>query len=51
LYKFRCYITVDARYRVLAKLKYDPNVHDKQRYDLSVLLGHCNAQPYQLMES
>ena len=41
----------DARWRVLAKFKYYPDVHDKQRYDLGVLLGHCRVQPCQLMES
>jgi len=35
----------------LAKFKYYPDVHDKQRYDLGLLLGHCRAQAFQLMES
>jgi len=35
----------------LAKFEYNPDAHDKQRYDLDVLLGHCRAQPCQLMES
>jgi len=29
----------------LAKLKYYPDVHDKRRYSLGELLGHCRAQP------
>jgi len=28
-----------------AKCKYYPDVHDKQRYDLGLLLGHYRAQP------
>jgi len=35
----------------LAKVEYYPDVHDKQRYDLGVLLSHCRAQPCLLMES
>jgi len=35
----------------LAKFKYYPDVHDKPRYDLGVVLGHCRAQSFQLMES
>ena len=29
----------------LEKYKYYPDVHDKQRYDLGVILGHCRAHP------
>jgi len=43
--------TIDARCRVFGKFKYYPDVHDKQRYDLGVLLGHCRAQSCQLMAS
>ena len=35
----------------LAKFKYYPDVHDKQWYELGLLLGHCKAQPCQAMES
>jgi len=41
----------DARCRVFGKILNYPDVHDKQRYDLSVLLDRCRAQPWQLMES
>jgi len=30
----------------LTKFKYYSDIHDKQRHDLDVLLGHCTAQPY-----
>jgi len=33
----------------LSKFKYYPDVHDKQRDDLGALLGHCRAQPCQLI--
>jgi len=35
----------------LAKFEQYPDAHDKQRYDLGVLLGNCRAQSCQLMES
>jgi len=28
----------------LAKLKYYPDVYDKQRYDLGYIVGHCASQ-------
>ena len=58
LYKFRCQDTARNMWSqmmrgavCLAKFKYYPDVHDKQRYDLGLLLGHCRAQAFQLMES
>jgi len=35
----------------LAKFKYYPDVHNKQRYDLGVFLGRCRPQACRLMES
>jgi len=32
------------RAKCLPKFKYYADVHDKQRHDLNVLLGHCASQ-------